>query len=91
MRVVGKFAQAKHILRIQHNNAVYPAVNLLDPKQDVVFKLLLTRQPDLLKRTTFIVRDAEASATFYQQVFGWTVWYDNVVKADHHSKYQTVG
>ncbi|MDJ0657326.1 MAG: VOC family protein [Xanthomonadales bacterium] len=37
----------------------------------------------LLKRTTFIVRDAEASAAFYQAVFGWTVWYDNVVKADH--------
>ena len=37
---------------------------------------------DILKRTTFIVADAEASAQFYVEVFGWTVWYDNLVKAD---------
>jgi len=36
----------------------------------------------VLKRTTFIVADAEASAEFYQRVFGWTVWYDNIVRAD---------
>jgi catechol 2,3-dioxygenase-like lactoylglutathione lyase family enzyme len=36
----------------------------------------------ILKRTTFIVADAEASADFYKSVFGWTVWYDNIVKAD---------
>ena len=36
----------------------------------------------LLKRTTFIVADAEASAEFYKSVFGWSVWYDNIVKAD---------
>jgi catechol 2,3-dioxygenase-like lactoylglutathione lyase family enzyme len=36
----------------------------------------------ILKRTTFIVADAEASAAFYRAVFGWTVWYDNVLRAD---------
>lgn len=36
----------------------------------------------ILKRTTFIVSDAEASAKFYQDVFNWTVWYDNVLEAD---------
>lgn len=38
---------------------------------------------DILKRTTFIVADAKASAEFYVKVFGWTVWYDNQLKADH--------
>ena len=38
---------------------------------------------DILKRTTFIVADAEASAAFYRSVFGWRTWYDNVVRADH--------
>ncbi len=37
----------------------------------------------ILKRTTFVVADAKNAAQFYQDVFGWTVWYDNVVKADH--------
>ncbi|MEO0996114.1 MAG: VOC family protein [Pseudomonadota bacterium] len=37
---------------------------------------------DILKRTTFIVADAEAAAAFYRDVFGWTVWYDNIVAAD---------
>jgi len=37
----------------------------------------------ILKRTTFIVRDAKASALFYSSVFGWTVWYDNVLEADY--------
>ena len=37
----------------------------------------------ILKRTTFVVRDARASARFYQDVFGWTIWYDNIVAADH--------
>ncbi|MDX1515932.1 MAG: VOC family protein [Woeseiaceae bacterium] len=37
---------------------------------------------NLLKRTTFIVGDARASARFYTEVFGWTVWYDNIVEAD---------
>ena len=36
-----------------------------------------------LKRTTYIVSDATASAEFYRTVFGWKVWYDNIVKADH--------
>jgi catechol 2,3-dioxygenase-like lactoylglutathione lyase family enzyme len=36
----------------------------------------------VLKRTTFIVTDAGASARFYREVFGWTVWYDNVLRAD---------
>lgn len=38
---------------------------------------------DQLKRTTFIVADAESSAAFYRDVFGWAVWYDNIVRADH--------
>ena len=37
----------------------------------------------ILKRTTFIVKDAKASAKFYQDVFGWKVWYDNELAADH--------
>jgi len=37
----------------------------------------------ILKRTTFIVRDAEVSAQFYKSVFNWTIWYDNVLKADY--------
>jgi len=36
----------------------------------------------ILKRTTFIVKDAESSAKFYTSVFNWTVWYDNVLEAD---------
>lgn len=38
---------------------------------------------DILKRTTYIVADAEASAAFYKEVFGWTEWYNNIVKADY--------
>ncbi len=38
---------------------------------------------DVLKRTTFVVRDATSAAQFYQHVFGWRVWYDNVLKADY--------
>jgi catechol 2,3-dioxygenase-like lactoylglutathione lyase family enzyme len=41
----------------------------------------MTERP-ILKRTTFIVADAEASAAFYRDVFGWSVWYDNIVRAD---------
>lgn len=37
----------------------------------------------VLKRTTFIVKNAKESATFYTSVFGWTVWYDNVLGADY--------
>ncbi|MEN0051261.1 MAG: VOC family protein [Bacteroidota bacterium] len=37
----------------------------------------------ILKRTTFIVANAEKAAAFYQAVFGWTIWYDNVLKADY--------
>ncbi len=37
---------------------------------------------DILKRTTFVVADAEKSASFYADVFGWTVWYNHVLKAD---------
>ncbi|MDJ0710731.1 MAG: VOC family protein [Woeseiaceae bacterium] len=39
---------------------------------------------DILKRTTFVVADAERSARFYEDVFGWTIWYDNIVQADKH-------
>ena len=37
---------------------------------------------DVLKRTTFIVADARASARFYTEVFGWSIWYDNELVAD---------
>src|SRR5689334_18927298 len=33
----------------------------------------------ILKRTTFLVPDAERAAKFYMDVFGWTKWYDNQV------------
>jgi len=36
----------------------------------------------ILKRTTFVVADAEKSAKFYQDVFNWTIWYDNELEAD---------
>jgi len=36
----------------------------------------------ILKRTTFIVADAEVAAKFYMEVFGWKVWYDNVLPCD---------
>jgi catechol 2,3-dioxygenase-like lactoylglutathione lyase family enzyme len=36
----------------------------------------------LLKRTTFVVADAEAAARFYREVFGYTVWYDNELPVD---------
>jgi catechol 2,3-dioxygenase-like lactoylglutathione lyase family enzyme len=37
----------------------------------------------ILKRTTFIVTNARAAAQFYQDVFGWTIWYDNELAADY--------
>lgn len=37
---------------------------------------------DLLKRTTFLVSDADAAARFYEDVFGWTRWYDQKLLAD---------
>lgn len=37
----------------------------------------------ILKRTTFIVKDAVSSAEFYQNVFGWKVWYNNILSCDH--------
>lgn len=42
------------------------------------------REPAMnpLKRTTFITRDADAAARFYEDVFGWTRWYDQVLTAD---------
>lgn len=33
----------------------------------------------ILKRTTLIVRDAEASLRFYRDLLGFTVWYDDEV------------
>jgi catechol 2,3-dioxygenase-like lactoylglutathione lyase family enzyme len=38
--------------------------------------------PGLLKRTTFIVRDAEAQADFYAAVFGFSRWYDHELAVD---------
>lgn len=37
---------------------------------------------DLLKRTTFLVEDADAAARFYEAVFGWERWYDQRLLAD---------
>lgn len=37
----------------------------------------------ILKRTTFIVANAEQSAEFYASVFGWKIWYDNILEADY--------
>lgn len=37
---------------------------------------------NLLKRTTFIVEDADAAARFYETVFGWKRWYDQRLLAD---------
>ncbi len=37
----------------------------------------------ILKRTTFLVPDAEATSTFYENVFGWTRWYDNRLPVDY--------
>jgi catechol 2,3-dioxygenase-like lactoylglutathione lyase family enzyme len=34
----------------------------------------------ILRRTTFVVPDADAAARFYSEVFGWTRFYDNPVK-----------
>jgi len=36
----------------------------------------------ILKRTTYVVKDAANSAKFYEYVFGWTIWYDNKLMAD---------
>jgi uncharacterized glyoxalase superfamily protein PhnB len=33
----------------------------------------------ILKRTTFVVPNAEEAAAYYMHVFGWTKWYDNEV------------
>lgn len=37
---------------------------------------------NILKRTTFIVPDAKSSADFFEQVFGWSIWYDNTLAVD---------
>jgi predicted enzyme related to lactoylglutathione lyase len=37
---------------------------------------------NLLKRTTFIVEDANEAARFYEFVFGWQRWYDQRLTAD---------
>ena len=39
-------------------------------------------QPDIFKRTTFVFEDANASAQFYEKVFGWKRWYDQSLKVD---------
>lgn len=36
---------------------------------------------NLLRRTTFIVADAQRSASFYESVFGWTRFYDHALTA----------
>ena len=39
-------------------------------------------RPDIIRRTSFVVKDAEASARFYQEVFGWSRFYDNQTPVD---------
>lgn len=36
----------------------------------------------LLRRTSFIVEDVEVSARFYQDIFGWTIFYDQGTPVD---------
>lgn len=38
---------------------------------------------DVFKRTTFVVREAVEAAKFYQDVFGWKIWYNNTLEADY--------
>lgn len=43
----------------------------------------------ILRRTTFVVADAESSAQFYQDVFGWTRFYDHRLAV--HSRFPPAG
>lgn len=36
----------------------------------------------IIRRTSFIVADADAAASFYQAIFGWTRFYDNETAVD---------
>ena len=36
----------------------------------------------IIRRTSFVVSDAEAIADFYQDIFGWTRFYDNETPVD---------
>lgn len=38
---------------------------------------------NLLRRTSFIVGDVEATASFYQAIFGWERFYDNETPVDY--------
>jgi predicted enzyme related to lactoylglutathione lyase len=40
-----------------------------------------TSSVPILRRTTFVVADAEAAAGFYEHVFGWTRFYDQSLVA----------
>ncbi len=42
----------------------------------------MSREISILRRTSFVVRDADAIATFYQNVFGWSRFYDNDTPVD---------
>lgn len=37
---------------------------------------------NVIRRVSFIVADVEATATFYQDIFGWTRFYDNETAVD---------
>jgi len=37
---------------------------------------------NLFRRTSFIVSDVEATANFYQQIFGWARFYDHATPVD---------
>ena len=38
----------------------------------------------ILKRTTFVVPDADEAANYCMHVFGWSKWYDNEVAVHQH-------
>jgi len=44
---------------------------------------MATELDGLLRRASYIVADAEAAASFYEQLFGWTRFYDNETAVDH--------
>ena len=38
--------------------------------------------PPIIRRTSFVVRDAKSTAQFYQDVFGWSRFYNNETPVD---------
>ena len=44
---------------------------------------MATELDGLLRRASYIVEDANAAASFYEQLFGWTRFYDNETAVDY--------